>query len=95
MELTLKEVEVAKLDLQPGQILAVTVKSPELISDDLASLQRKFSSVFPNNRVMIFGLGEDDSVKFSVLTEVKAEPAKTPSYCTDCSCGKKEQAEGK
>lgn len=95
MEITIKEVEVAKLNLLPGDVLFVTIKSDEIEKTMLDELGKNFSKVFPNNQVSLLGMSSDDEVKFSVITALQESGCGTQSYCTDCSCGKKEQAEGK
>ena len=95
MEITIKEVEVAKLNLAPGDVLVVTVKSDDIDEIVIGQLGKSFSEAFPNNQVALFGTGADNVMKFSVITALKESGCGTQNYCKDCSCGKKEQAEGK
>ena len=89
LEIKLNEVEVAKLDLQPGQALMVTVKHGDVDQTSLGHLQRAFGRAFPNNQVMVFGMGLEGDMKFAVVNEPVA-PAPNLGYCTDCNCGKRE-----
>ena len=95
MEITIKEVEVAKINLIPGDVLVVTIKSDDVDEEILSKVGESFSKVFPNNQVGLFALGKDDEIKFSVTTSLQKSGCGTQSYCMDCSCGKKEQTEGK
>lgn len=88
MELTIKELEVQKLNLNEGDTLAVTIKSDDMTADVMHSLRRNFEEAMPGVRVLIFGVGFNEDVKFSVITEQKQL-----SYCSDCTCGKKENAQ--
>lgn len=91
IELSIKEIEVAKLNLQPGDTLAVTIKSDGLDEYILQALKDNFKIAFPNNRVLLFGVGENDDIKFTAISEIKENNACSPTqYCVDCNCGKKE-----
>jgi hypothetical protein len=98
-EVTFKEVEVTKLNLQPGDVLAVVVKHDDLDNSSLEGLKRALQPAFPKNRIAVFGLSTDDEMKFSILSNPEPEQklesvgCNTQSYCSDCSCGKKERME--
>lgn len=99
MEISLNQVEVAKLDLQPGQTLVVTIKSDLVDQHSLDQLGKGFRSYFPDNKIMMLSLGPDDSVQFSAIQERTESQslscANSPvGYCSDCNCGKREQVEG-
>lgn len=94
-EITFKEVEATKLNLQLGDVLTVTVKDEDIGQEGLWSLQKKLASIFPNNEVLIFGMGSNSELKFTVTSKLEAVSCGTQSYCSDCNCGKKEQAENK
>lgn len=90
--LQLNQVEVTKLNLQPGEVLVVTIKHDEVDSDSIRDLKEMFESVFPNNQTLILAVGKDDDIK---LTSVKSidtvrSSCSTGNYCDDCNCGKKE-----
>lgn len=84
--LSIREVEVAKLDLKPGQVLAITVKCDDLDEYALDCLKASLTKIFPNNKIALFGLRPGDGMEFSVISQEEAV-----SYCSDCSCGKKEK----
>jgi hypothetical protein len=97
MELKLNEVEVTKLNLQPGETLVVTLRSDEIGEYDMDSLGAAFRKAFPNNRVAVLNVGTNGDVKFqSIKEEVKdLSCSNSPvGYCGDCNCGKREQIEG-
>lgn len=87
MELTLKEIEVTKLNLQPGDVLTVTIKDNDIDTSSLESLREMFKRLYPNNEVALFGIGLNSDITFTVTK------GSNPGYCVDCSCGKKEQVE--
>lgn len=83
--LSLKEIEVTKLNLKPGDVLAISIKSDEIDGESLKSLKISLGKLFPNNKVAVFGFKPEDGIEFSVIAN--SEPK---GYCDDCSCGKKE-----
>lgn len=80
-------VEVQKVNLQPGDVLMVTVKNDEVSQDSIDGLRNQLQYVFPENKVFVFAMGTSDDVQLSVVSRPQM------SYCDDCSCGKKEQSE--
>lgn len=91
MELTLKEAEVTKLNLQPGEALVVTIKSDERIGDkNLSALREMFNDVFPNNKTIVLAMGPNNKIDFSVIKDSEDNSCSTGNYCDDCNCGKKE-----
>jgi len=98
MELILKETEVTKLNLQQGEVLVVKVKVQEMGQDSLEEFGTKLRNIFPNNKVVVLGLGPDDDVKFETIAGSEADLSCVSSpvgYCSNCDCGKREQIEGK
>jgi hypothetical protein len=93
MEIKLNEVDVQKLDLKEGDTLLITIKSDDVDQYTIETVKQSFKSVFPNNRVAILAVGTEGDIRYSVLSEKEVQGC-GPSYCVDCSCGKKEQAEG-
>ena len=93
--MTLNEVEVAKLNLDSSDTLIVTFKGSKEEMNGLNLLSDLLSETFNKNRVVVLGLGLNDEVKFHVVKEVVQSSCGTQSYCQNCSCGKKEQAESK
>lgn len=100
--LLIKEVEVTKLNLQPGDILAVKVFADDINAHDLAGLRTQLQTLFKNNKIMLFALPSNGRIEMDVLdtrlpgpVEPQASPCAEPmSYCNDCGCGKKERIEG-
>jgi hypothetical protein len=91
MELKLNEAEVQKLNLQPDEILVVKIKSDDLSQDALYQLRKGLTAYFPNNKVLVLGVGEEGSID---LTVAKGSAYPETQYCSDCSCGKKAAYEG-
>lgn len=71
MEITLKEVEVQKLNLQPDETLLVTIKSDEVDMRTIEEFKRGFSQQFPNNTIAVIGVGLNDEVIYSTIKETK------------------------
>lgn len=67
MELKLNEVDVAKLNLQPGEVLVVSVKNDDVSGEDLRPLHEIFTTVFPNNKIILLCVGTNGDVKFEIL----------------------------
>jgi hypothetical protein len=82
----IKEIEVQKLSLQPGDTLIVTLKHDSISREDLISLRANFVHMFPDNKVALFNVGVTGDLVFSVASQSEV------SYCSDCSCGKKAAA---
>jgi len=90
------EMQVAKLNLSQDDILAVAVKSDSVDEKLVESLRANLQKVFPQNKVLIFGIGPQDSIHFSKISQNKEiSSCNTGTFCADCNCGKKEQYEGK
>lgn len=86
-EVTINEIEAQKINLQPGDVLMVTINHADLEQEGMMRLRDQFKRVFPNNEIMVFGMGGEGYVKFTVATQPKV------GYCSNCDCGKKEEAE--
>lgn len=98
LEVSLKEVEVAKLNLQENDVLVVKMKGMDLDYDLIKSLQKHFQKVFPNNKVLVFSLTEDATMDLDVVNAALQEEASNcatapKGYCDGCDCGKREAAE--
>lgn len=89
-------VEVQRLNLQPGDVLAVTVKNDDLRQESVDGLRKQLELVFPNNKVFVFAMGTNDDVQLAIVsqTELPVASCGPVGYCNDCTCGKKEQATG-
>lgn len=94
MELSLKEVEVQKLNLRPGDSLVVTVRSENVDEFDVQMLAEGFRKRFPGNQIIVLTVGTQDSIGLSVVKAPLIGCASPTSYCNDCNCGKREQIEG-
>ena len=79
-------VEVQRVNLGPGDVLMVTVKNDDLSQESVDALRFQLQTVFPDNKVFVFAMGTNDDAKISVVSQSEV------SYCSDCNCGKKEQA---
>lgn len=78
-------VEINRLNLQPGEVLMVTLKSEETDMSFLSDFRNGIQKLLPNNKVGVIGLNPKDSLQITIV-----KPEET-SYCSDCTCGKKEQ----
>ncbi len=86
-ELNIKEVEVSRINLTPGDILVAKIYMDDTSEADLADLKSKLNIIFPKNKIMLFALPNGGKVEFDVLDA--APKAAKQSYCSDCNCGKK------
>jgi len=91
MEIKLNEVEVQKLNLQPGEVLVIKVKSDELTEASMNALRNGFRGLFPNNKVVVLGSASYDTID---LTVAKGSEYPETNFCSDCNCGKKAAYEG-
>ncbi len=104
VEVILEEVQYMKVSPKEGETLMFMLRSDDLNSNLINILGDNLRKVFPNNKVVVFGLGKDDSMGLisimssavPVLEPVKKVDCSEPmSYCDNCSCGKKETLESK
>lgn len=97
IEIKFKDVELTKLDVKPGETLAVTIKSDDIDGATINEIKKNLSLAFPGVRVLIFGISLADDVKFTAVTELSENKENNScansQFCVDCSCGKKEQYE--
>lgn len=91
MELKINEVEVQKLNLQPGDVLVVKVRSDEIEGSDIRQLSVGLKDIFKNNKVVVLAVGESGQIDLTIAKESEYPQV---NYCTDCSCGKKTAYEG-
>jgi hypothetical protein len=90
-------VEVSRVNLQPGDVLMVTVKNDDLSQESVDGLRKQLQYVFPANKVFVFAMGTSDDINLSIVSEAVGKPvdcADPVSYCSNCNCGKKESANG-
>lgn len=71
--LKFKEVEATKINLIEGDVLMVTVKSDDANPESLTLLNDILKEMFPNNRIMVFGMGLNDEVKFTIANRDEAD----------------------
>jgi len=103
-----QEAEVTKLNLQPGDVLAVKVYADDITPEHLKALKAQLQALFPGNKIMLFAMPIGSKIEMDVLDTRPANPLAVPagvpavnlscaeptSYCNDCACGKKERIEG-
>lgn len=97
-ETIVKQIEVMKITLEPGDVLISTIKSLYLDSQSMTSLGEQLRQMFPNNKVVVMGCEPEGDIKFVVakdasLSDTVGCGATPASFCSDCSCGKKEAYE--
>ena len=96
-DLKITEVEVTRVNLQPGDLLAVKIYADDIDESHLKALKGQLKTLFPDNKIMLFALPKGSKIEMDVLdtSMPKATSCAEPtSYCNDCSCGKKERIEG-
>lgn len=67
MDVSLTEVQVRKLNVQPGDVLAVNIKCEDIDHDQIKQIRDEFKKVFPNNEVMVIGFGLEDDMDIEIL----------------------------
>ena len=87
MEIKLNEIEVQKLNLQPGEVLIVKVKSDEITMASLEGLSEGIKSYFPNNKVAVLAIGENGAIDLTVVKE-SGNVESCATVCANCNCGK-------
>lgn len=88
-QIKINEIEVQKINLQPNDVLMVTVQHEDADEQSMLALKETLTSLFPNNKIMLFSLGLEGYVKFTVASQSQK------NYCDDCDCGKKQEWENK
>lgn len=90
------EVKLTRIKLEPGEVLSVRIYSDSVDEMGLAMLKRQLTSIFPDNRIMLFSMPTGDRLEIEAITPTGPEVsscALPTSYCSDCHCGKKERIE--
>lgn len=90
-EIKINQIEVQKINLQPGDVLMVTVQHEDVNEEALYALKNTLTGIFPDNKIMLFSMSSEGYVKFTVASQ--SQPQK--NYCEDCDCGKKQEWETK
>jgi len=91
-EIKFNEVDVQKLNLQPGEVLVVKVRSDKIDAASISHLSTGLKDIFKNNKVVVLAVGEEGSIDLTVAKQAEYPEV---SYCQDCSCGKKAAYENK
>ncbi len=91
-EIKINEVDVQRLNLQPGEVLIVKVKSDDINEASLNALSQGFKSILTNNKVVVMAVGSEGSIDLTVAKETEYPAV---NFCTDCACGKKDAYEGR
>lgn len=97
-ETIVKQIEVMRITLEPGDVLISTIKSEYLDQESMVSLGEQLRQMFPNNKVVVMGCEPEGDIKFVVAKDANVSNtvgcgATPASFCSDCSCGKKEAYE--
>lgn len=69
MELKLNELEVRKLNPQPGETLLFTIKSDSVDTEDIQRLSDGLKAFFPNNRVAVLSVGAHEDIQLTITQE--------------------------
>lgn len=72
----IKEIEATKLDLKPGQVLVVTIKSDGVTMENIDMVRKGFQEKFPENDILVLAVAPQDSIDFSVVSAEEAETLK-------------------
>lgn len=94
IELTFKEVEVIKLNFNAGDTVAMVIKSDDIDGRTIQTIKENMIKNFPGVKILIFGIGLNDSINFTSFSENKeVSSCATGQFCVDCNCGKKSRFE--
>ena len=85
-------IEAHKLNLQPNDVLLLTIKNDNLDQHSVDGLKEQLSKIFTNNKVMVLAVGSSDDVNISIVSQSETGYCGDGNYCNDCTCGKKEAA---
>jgi hypothetical protein len=76
MGITIKEIEVSKLNLQPDERLFVKIDFGNLpknsginLNQTLESLKEQFATLLPNSKVLVLGFGNGTKIDLTVMKE--------------------------
>lgn len=73
MELTLKEIEINKLNLTPQDILIVKLKGSTFSEEFVESFGKHLKESFPNNKIELLLLPEDHDIVFEKVAQIERE----------------------
>lgn len=69
METLIEKIQLTELNLEPGAVLAVTIKSDSLTQASLDAVRKGFSEKFPNNPVVVMAMGTNEDVSFTKIVD--------------------------
>ena len=90
-EINLSDVEIKKISLKPGDVLAIKVRGDDIPEEELKRFSNNVQKFVPNNKVIAFSVPYDSDVQFEAISSEKNVVDCGPKACEDCSCGKKER----
>ena len=73
LSVNIVNVEVTRLNLKPGDVLMVKITSDIVSADSLAALRQQLTTIFPNNKVMLFAMSASDDIELSVVEQTEGE----------------------
>lgn len=93
-EIRFNAVDLLQVNLEPGDVLIATIKSDEIDMSSMNSIGDYLRKTFPNNKVLVMGVGSEGDIKFTVAKDASVSDNKScgpgpTNFCSDCSCGKK------
>jgi hypothetical protein len=98
--IALIEAQVLRVKPQPGEVLLFKMIGPDFTASVIDSFKKAIQASFPNNKIAILALPPEHDIELTTVQDASyTDPnvgscAAPTSYCSDCSCGKKERIEG-
>lgn len=99
MELTLKEIEVQRLNLKENDVLFITLKGEEFIEhfDSVKQLRDGLKNLFPQNKIIVLAIPEgheidlklvnrDELIKELTNKETEEYTESDEYKCDNCDC---------
>jgi hypothetical protein len=98
LEIGLTEVEILRVNPQPGEVLVFKLKGEGFEDSDAHNMGSQLRLLFPKNKVICMTLPPEHEVELTVVqnqgnVESTSDCSEPEKYCNDCSCGKKERIE--
>jgi hypothetical protein len=93
MELKLNEVEVQKLNLQPGEVLVVKVRSDIYDERSIRELGDGLRNIFKNNKVVVLAFDIEGSIDLTTVQGSEYPEDKCGDSCCG-GCGEKQLEKG-
>lgn len=88
--IALQQVEVNKISLSDGDVLIAKLQGTEFDHYAMNSFGKMLQKAFPSNKVIVLSIYDGHSITFDVVNTASGCNTDV-GYCSDCSCGKKEQ----